>query len=191
MAQSNAENNDSRDNKEDNPPKAMQPFIPFQQGKFCDDSTTSCSNFSSIIDENNQRIFRWTIASSKTQAPILASAVVPQRPNGSTEAPEQPAFWACWAGRTALEVLCGTRTTNAMQRWAHPNVLRGLRQIAPKHKAVGERPECVVRAVRLFEYSTRTYEAAVTVFDGLRFRAVGLRLENLRGRWSVTSLQVG
>lgn len=190
MGQVRMKSNDEGNEEENNVPRVMPPFIPFVDGKNIDKEDDQPIEFSKSVTQNNQTILRWNIASKKMPDSISAYAIVPRSCNDVTELPHQPAIWACWAGRTALEIMSGAKSTNVMQRWAQSSVLRSLRQKAPKHKAVGERPPCEVRAVRLFEYSTRTYEAAVTVFDGIRLRAVGMRLENLRGRWSVTSLQV-
>lgn len=104
----------------------------------------------------------------------------------------------------ALEVLGGTRPLQQMARWLDPenyerlqlrsNLVRcistaqgarGSGAAASAHRHV------VVRSARVCAVSEAVFEVSVVAFDQKRVRAVALRIEQRRGVWRVTALEIG
>ncbi|MDN4611034.1 Rv3235 family protein [Arthrobacter sp. IIF3SC--B10] len=104
----------------------------------------------------------------------------------------------------ALEVLGGSRPLQQMARWLDPenyerlqlraNLVRCID--AARNAGHGDpRPSAdrhvVVRSARVCPISPGVYEASVVTFDQKRVRAVALRIEQRRGAWRVTALEIG
>ncbi|MHA7285144.1 Rv3235 family protein [Arthrobacter sp. MDT3-44] len=104
----------------------------------------------------------------------------------------------------ALEVLGGSRPLQQMARWLDPENYERLQLRANLVRCIdaarstghGEpRPSAdrhvVVRSARVCPISPGVYEASVVTFDQKRVRAVALRIEQRRGAWRVTALEIG
>ncbi|PPB50796.1 hypothetical protein C4K88_02685 [Arthrobacter pityocampae] len=104
----------------------------------------------------------------------------------------------------ALEVLGGSRPLQQMARWLDTENYERLQLRANLVRCVGARPagrggevpgstdrHVVVRSARVCPVSPGVYEASVVAFDRKRVRAVALRIEQRRGAWRVTALEIG
>ncbi|MFJ6001144.1 Rv3235 family protein [Arthrobacter sp. NPDC092385] len=104
----------------------------------------------------------------------------------------------------ALEVLGGSRPLQQMARWLDPENYERLQLRANLVRCVGAaqgghhaeapastRRHVVVRSARVCPVSAGVYEASVVAFDQKRVRAVALRIEQRRGAWRVTALEIG
>ncbi|WP_223263024.1 Rv3235 family protein [Arthrobacter sp. NamB2] len=103
----------------------------------------------------------------------------------------------------ALEVLAGTRPLQQMARWLDPENYERLQLRANLVRCI-DAPELprgkprttahrhvVVRSARVCPVSPGVYEASVVAYDQKRIRAVALRIEQRRGAWRVTALEIG
>jgi len=94
----------------------------------------------------------------------------------------------------ALEVLAGVRPLQQLARWLdfeeferlqlRTNLVRGRGQ-GRLHRNVR------ILRVRVCPVSEGVYEVAVAAAETDRVRAVALRLEQRRGLWKVTALEIG
>lgn len=104
----------------------------------------------------------------------------------------------------ALEVLAGTRPLQQMGRWLDPENYERLQLRANLVRCISTAPNVqrgslpvathrhvVVRSARVCPVSPGVYEASVVAFDQRRVRAVALRIEQRRGTWRVTALEIG
>lgn len=103
----------------------------------------------------------------------------------------------------ALEVLSGVRPLQQMSRWLDPENYERLQLRANLVRCVGAGSgnsgspagssvrQVVVRSARVCPISPGVYEASVVAFDRKRVRAVALRIEQRRGAWRVTALEIG
>ncbi|MBO3101356.1 Rv3235 family protein [Cellulomonas fengjieae] len=106
-----------------------------------------------------------------------------------------PAVVARAVALAALEVLSGRRSVAQLARWLTPGVYEPLQVRAGLTQRVvgtpaGTRPP-VVRRSRACRVEAHVVEATVVADDGVRVRAVALRLEGHRGAWRVTALEIG
>ncbi len=97
-------------------------------------------------------------------------------------------------GLACVEVVLGRRTSAQLVRWLAPAVLESLQQRAAlvRHAGVlthARRP--TARRVRVCPIDEHTVEACLVVDDGVRVRAVAMRLTAHRGAWRVTTLEIG
>ncbi|WP_422390243.1 Rv3235 family protein [Arthrobacter sp. N1] len=103
----------------------------------------------------------------------------------------------------ALEVLIGVRPLQQMSRWLDPENYERLHLRANLVRCIGAASgssgsptgtgvrQVVVRSARVCPISPGVYEASVVAFDRTRVRAVALRIEQRRGVWRVTALEIG
>ncbi len=103
----------------------------------------------------------------------------------------------------SLEVLAGTRPLQQLARWLDPenyerlqlraNLVRCIRPPAADAGAARTRTprHVVIRSVRVCPVSADVYETSVVAFDQTRVRAVALRIEQRRGSWRITALEIG
>lgn len=104
----------------------------------------------------------------------------------------------------ALEVLGGSRPLQQMARWLDPENYERLQLRANLVRCISSAPtkrggqvrasshrHVVVRSARVCPVSPGIYEASVVAFDQKRVRAVALRIEQRRGVWRVTALEIG
>ena len=95
----------------------------------------------------------------------------------------------------SLEVLAGRRSVAQLARWLTPGVYESLQVRAGLTQRVlgtsgGTRPP-VIRRTRACRVDSHVLEATMVADDGVRVRAVALRLEGHRGAWRVTALEIG
>ncbi|WP_052273841.1 Rv3235 family protein [Arthrobacter sp. L77] len=104
----------------------------------------------------------------------------------------------------ALEVLDGSRPLQQMARWLDAENYERLQLRTNLVRCIGAHPagrggdvresthrNVVVRSARVCTVSPGVFEAAVVAFDRKRVRAVALRIEQRRGAWRVTALEIG
>lgn len=124
----------------------------------------------------------------------------PVDPTGQTDA--RISAIARSVSQGALEVLGGSRPLQQMARWLDPENYERLQLRTNLVRCVGAtRAECgadtsahrqvVVRSARVCPVGDGVYEASVVAFDRKRIRAVALRIEQRRGSWRVTALEIG
>lgn len=97
-------------------------------------------------------------------------------------------------GLACVEVVLGRRPVAQLARWVTPQVLDALQVRADLVRRAGvlahaRRP--AARRVRVCPVDSHAAEACLVVEDGVRVRAVALRLEAHRGAWRVATLQIG
>ncbi len=128
----------------------------------------------------------------------------------ATELPD-PTAVCCAVAHAAVEALHGTRPVQQLARLVAPQVYEQLAQRArvqqqvdrvngvtprPRAGAAGAakvRPRASTRIVnaRIMRVSPIAAEASIVLQDGARARAAALRVEEFRGRWRVSALQLG
>ena len=104
----------------------------------------------------------------------------------------------------ALEVLGGSRPLQQLARWLDPENYERLQLRANLVRCINDPPtghggdaasiahrRVVVRAAQVCPVSPGVYEASVVAYDQKRVRAVALRIEQRRGAWRVTALEIG
>jgi Family of unknown function (DUF6459) len=123
------------------------------------------------------------------------SAGIAERENDVLAAPlPDPTRLCCGVVLAAVEGLRGVRPLAQLVRWVTPEVYErlALRAHLVQHAAV---PPAVgragIRRVRVCRLGDSAAEATVVVDDGPRVRAVALRVEEHRGRWRATVLEIG
>lgn len=97
-------------------------------------------------------------------------------------------------GLACVEVVLGRRPAAQLARWVAPHVLDSLQASAELVRRAGvlthaRRP--AARRVRVCPVDRHTAEVCLVVDDGVRVRAVALRLEAHRGAWRVATLEIG
>ncbi len=104
------------------------------------------------------------------------------------------ARFAHGVGLACVEVMLGRRPAAQLARWVSPEALGPLQERADLVRRTGvlthaRRP--AARRVRVCPIDSHTVEACLVVDDGVRVRAVALRLEAHRGAWRATTLEIG
>lgn len=139
-----------------------------------------------------------------------ADAAIGSAPGSAAEAAGDAAASQRIAGiarsvaQGALEVLTGSRPLQQMARWLDPENYERLQLRANLVRCIGSAPAAgraappvianrhiVVRSARVCPVTPGVYEASVVAFDQKRVRAVALRIEQRRGTWRVTALEIG
>ena len=113
---------------------------------------------------------------------------------------------ACAVAQGAVGVLGGTRPAHQMSRWLDQDSYDRLEVRASLMRSAAAAPKghriappaaqrrnrgATVRAARLCRVSDTAFEAALVVHDCTRARAVALRVEQRRGSWRITALEIG
>jgi hypothetical protein len=104
-----------------------------------------------------------------------------------------PRPWTARLAQAIAEVLAGARSPGQLADVASLDVLRMLERGAGRLSggSAGPRRRPVVRSVHVSEPCDGVAEGCAVVDTGPRRRALALRLEEVRGRWRCTALQVG
>src|SRR5690625_1298101 len=106
-----------------------------------------------------------------------------------------PRQWAGSLARAAVEVLVGMRPPTQLSRWLAADLYASLSRRAGLAVRILGRPRrhqvATIRRVRVCGIRAGVQEATVVVHDGVRVRGVALRLEEHRGRWQATALEIG
>jgi len=134
----------------------------------------------------------------RTRIAVLRTADRSQVVEPEEDAPAAPVIPRSLVGTLALasvESLVGRRPVAQLARWLSPGVYDALHARATASARVlssrtGGR-SVVVRSVRGCRTEERVLEASAVVDDGLRVRAVAMRLEAHRRSWRVTALEIG
>ncbi|WP_240614916.1 Rv3235 family protein [Arthrobacter ruber] len=148
--------------------------------------------------------------SSREEAPEAGAAGVPggHAPDGRQAAADQESVRRISAiarsvTQGALEVLGGSRPLQQLSRWLDPENYERLQLRANLVRCIADTPSgraattasahrrVVVRSARVCPVSHGIYEASVVAYDQKRVRAVALRIEQRRGAWRVTALEIG
>jgi hypothetical protein len=123
-------------------------------------------------------------------------SLVIEADDGPRTLPEaDPSTVARAVALASLEVLAGRRPVAQLARWLTPGVYGSLQARAGLTQRVlgtsGVTRQPVVRRTRACRVDAHVLEASLVADDGVRVRAVALRLEEHRGAWRVTALEIG
>lgn len=114
--------------------------------------------------------------------------------NGRARSLPDPQTWAGTVARACVEALRGTRPVAQLHRWLDPEVFTALSHRAGLAARVRNRPApgraVRVRRVRPCRIAPGVWEAAVVLVDGRRVRAAAVRIEEHRGHWRTTAVQI-
>ena len=108
-----------------------------------------------------------------------------------------PGPWAGQIAQAILEVMSGLRPAPQVLRWTTPPVYAVVARrgaLAARRRAAGTRSaarRAVVRTVHVCEPADGVAECSVVVSEGVRVRAMAVRLAGQDGRWRVEALQIG
>lgn len=110
-----------------------------------------------------------------------------------------PTRLVCAITNAAIEAFQGVRPVHQLLSWVSPEVYEMLSARAQVHASRATSPaphgalQQTVRVLRtrVMRVSAIAAEATVVIHDGTRVRAAALRVEEHRGRWQVTALEIG
>ena len=97
-----------------------------------------------------------------------------------------PRAWAATLARAIVEVVTGARQAPQLRRWLLPDLYTALTDI---HLSPCARGASAIH-VRVCSIDAQHTEAAVIVATAARIYALALRLEEYRGRWMATALEL-
>ena len=97
-----------------------------------------------------------------------------------------PGPWAANLARAIVEVVTGARQAPQLRRWLLPDLYTALANV---HLAPCARGATAIH-VRVCSLDTGHTEVAVIVATAARTFALALRLEEYRGRWMATALEL-
>ena len=115
-----------------------------------------------------------------------ADEVAPCDPAGLPD----PRRWVGMIAQAVVEILAGRRPAAQVVRWLEPSVYERVRRSVGTRRHAGGGSPVRVRRVRVSTSPDGNVEAAAVVDDGVRCRALALRLEPLDRRWVCTALDV-
>ena len=129
--------------------------------------------------------FRWSTPRQLARSPRPAPRLAPERDVLRTDLPD-PGPWAALLARAIVEVVTGARQAPQLRRWLLPDLYAALVSVHLSPCARGTTP-IHVRTCAIDEKHT---EVAVIVATATRTYALALRLEEYRGRWMTTALEL-
>lgn len=129
--------------------------------------------------------FRWSTPRQIARSPRPAPRPVPERDVLRSDLPD-PGPWAALLARAIVEVVTGARQAPQLRRWLLPDLYAALVSVHLSPCARGTTP-IHVRTCAIDEKHT---EVAVIVATATRTYALALRLEEYRGRWMTTALEL-
>lgn len=109
----------------------------------------------------------------------------------------EPGPWAGQIAQAIVEVMSGLRPAAQVVRWTTPQVYAVIARrgaVAARRRAAGSRAttqRAMVRSVHVCEPVDGVAECSVVVSEGVRVRAMAVRLAGQDGRWRVEALQIG
>ncbi|WP_147917954.1 Rv3235 family protein [Ruania zhangjianzhongii] len=114
--------------------------------------------------------------------------------NGRRRELPDPQTWAGTVARACVEALRGIRPAAQLHRWLDPEVFTALHRRAALAARVRRHPlrrrVVRIRRVRPCRVAPGVWEAAVVLVDGSRVRAAAVRIEEHRGHWRATAMQI-
>ena len=129
--------------------------------------------------------FRWSSPHQLACSPRPALATMPDRDVLRTDLPD-PGPWAAILARAIVEVVTGARQAPQLRRWLLPDLYAALVGVHLSPCARGTPP----LHVRTSAIDENHPEVAVIVAPAPRTYALALRLEEYRGRWMTTALEL-
>lgn len=108
-----------------------------------------------------------------------------------------PGRWAGQMAQAIVEVMSGLRPAAQVVRWTTPQVYAVIARrgaLAARRRTTGARAasqRAVVRSVHVCEPADGVAECSIVVSEGVRVRAMAVRLAGQDGRWRVEALQIG
>ena len=129
--------------------------------------------------------FRWSTPRQLARSPRPALRPMPERDVLRTDLPD-PGPWAALLARAIVEVVTGARQAPQLRRWLLPDLYTALANV---HLAPCARGATAIH-VRVCSLDTGHTEVAVIVATAARTFALALRLEEYRGRWMATALEL-
>jgi hypothetical protein len=130
----------------------------------------------SLVDDG------WRVPEATPTAPTTT----PQR-----RAPADPGTTAGPLVLATVEAMRGGRPLAQLVRWVTPELYENLADLLPTTRTTGPRRRARILSVHCCEVSPLVAEVTVVVHDGTRVRAAAVRLEEHRGRWRATLMQIG
>lgn len=114
------------------------------------------------------------------------------RPRAQAVELPEPRAWCGALVHTCVEVLLGARAPGQLARWVTADLYASLsrRAVIGQAYPLGARRVRVLR-VHLCRIDDTHHEGAVVLHDGRRVRAAAIRIEEYRGRWRATALEIG
>jgi hypothetical protein len=101
-----------------------------------------------------------------------------------------PRGWSAMIAQALVEVLAGRRPPVQLLRWVDPEIYDRIRRSAPQRAPRQAGAPVRVRRVRVSTAPDGNVEAVAIVDDGVRCRALALRLDALERRWVCTALEM-
>lgn len=129
--------------------------------------------------------FRWSTPRQLARSPRPALRPMPEHDVLRTDLPD-PGPWAALLARAIVEVVTGARQAPQLRRWLLPDLYTALANV---HLAPCARGATAIH-VRVCSLDTGHTEVAVIVATAARTFALALRLEEYRGRWMATALEL-
>ena len=115
--------------------------------------------------------------------------------NGRRRQLPDPQTWAGTVALACVEALLGTRPATQLHRWLDPEVFTALHRraaLAARIRHYPPRGRAVrIRRVRPCRVGPGVWEAAVVLVEDCRVRAAAVRIEEHRGHWRTTAVQIG
>ncbi len=107
--------------------------------------------------------------------------------------PPDPGQWATGLARGIWEILIGQRPLTQLRRWVVPALYAELEDAARRQPPDPQRHSapCLPQSVHVSPVREGIVEVCVTIRVGPRSRAMAMRLEDFRGRWLATALDIG
>ncbi|MBW4095137.1 MAG: hypothetical protein HIU81_07020 [Acidobacteria bacterium] len=122
----------------------------------------------------------------------------------TTAAAEEATLVRVMAGRmcqATLEVLAGIRPVTQLSRWLDQRSFEALQmrvlltRAAQQSAATGNvltlHHRAVIQSIHCCPVAAGVYEVALIIKEQARHRAIAMRLEQTRGVWKVTALEIG
>ena len=114
--------------------------------------------------------------------------------NGRRRELPDPQTWAGAVARACVEALRGARPAAQLHRWLDPEVFTALHRraaLAARIRTYPPRGRAVrIHRVRPCRVGPGVWEAAVILVEGRRVRAAAVRIEEHRGHWRTTAVQI-
>ncbi len=115
----------------------------------------------------------------------------PSRPFVASALPD-PRQWSMALAGGVLEILAGVRPLAQLRRWVVPQLYTEIdNAILCARGTARPATACVPQSAHVWSVRDGVVEICVTVRMGARLRVVAMRLEDFRGRWLATAMDVG